>query len=228
MFTFPNEVINVDASRIKFELTIMEDHMVQQISKSIDNFLIQPWSQNHMEFYRMLADKIKTYSSRAQLYLEYHNDKCEILANIKTQPWVSRNPNGYQRVTDLLNNMYMVSIETTPAYRIVLGFSSALTLTIEYYQREHKGEVKFRVYWTLDDGDPAYVCYYNSLHHRTKKLPEYEKIQQILTGLSRSDIILLVNEIVIYYDIDRKMQQTHIGNEYPVTLNTLAEAAYNL
>jgi len=196
----------------------------EQVEQSIDDFLSQEiWNDNHLKFYEMLLRTAKKYSKNAYSYKNYSNDNRDIINNIQEQPWFQISKNQ-PKILHLLKNMHVQNIETDPAYVVRLNFNNNLWFVIEYLDRQRKGkrEVKYRVSFCDNMDDHAYICYYSSQHLRSRKLPEYERLEQYLTGLTRYDIIMLSNELVIYYDCDHHLSKIPMGHDYPLPLKKLA------
>lgn len=196
----------------------------EQVKTSIDNFLGQEfWNNNHLQFYEMLLLTVKKYHKRALYYKNFSNDNRDIINNIKEQPWFQYSKNQ-NRILALLGKMYVHEIKTEPAYILRLNFGCNLWFVIQYFkQNQTDDEVKYRVSFCDNMDDHAYICYYSSKHPRSRKLPEYEKLENYINGLSRYDIIMLANELVIYYDCQYGVINLPIGHDYPLSLNKLAQ-----
>ena len=196
----------------------------EHVRCSIENFLEQDkWNNNHLQFYEMLIDVARKYNKKAHHYKNFTNDNSDIINNIREQPWFSLSKNQELIIT-LLKNMYVESITTNPAYTVRLKLGNNLWFMIEYLNRQHRGckEIKYRVSLCDNMDKHAYICYYSSKSQKSRKLPEYEGLEKYLPELSRYDIIMLANELIIYYDCDHSLTKIPIGHDYPLTLGKLA------
>lgn len=196
-----------------------------QIEQSINQFLGQDtWNNNHLQFYEMLLRMATRYNQRAHHYKNYANDNTDIINNVREQPWFQMSQKQ-DKIIRLLEHMHVEEIATEPAYVVRLNFESNLWFMVEFLDRQHKGkrEVKYRVSFCDNMDDHAYICYYSSQHPRSRKLPEYEKLERYLPDLSRYDIVMLANELVIYYDCQHNLNAMPMGHDYPITLGKLVK-----
>lgn len=193
---------------------------IDQVKNSIHNYLDQHWSNNHMLFYQMLLDELKIFKQKAHYFKEFREDTKEIALNMKEQPWFkySRNKNT---IINLIQFAVVEKITNQHGlYNVLLKLNNNCWFEIEYYQK--KKQIKYRVSFR-DQVNHAYICYYNNLKDNQHQLPDYIKVESMLPLLDRYDIIMLTNEIVMYYDIDNQLSKLPIGNKYPITLSLLAE-----
>ena len=211
---------------------------INDVKLSINDYLTQePWRNNHYSFYKMLLQLAKKYSDKAVTYNQSNNDNKDIILNVKEQQWFKYSVNKTY-ILQLLNNMYITDItdikdikdiKDIPSYVLKLNMGNNVWFLIEYLNKNSnsKKQIKYRVSFMNHMDSHAYICYYNSLKSKSRKLPEYDKINEYLPELTRFEIICIVNELIIYYDIYKLFTDIHIGSDYPLSLHKLTEVTFS-
>lgn len=196
---------------------------IKDISGAIDRLLKNDnWTQKHMDFYDMLCTKVNVYKTNARRYNEFKDDVPNLIMNVKEQHWFRMKPSIEQSVVlDTIRNIRVKKINISDkSQSIVIDMPNDVTFTVKYIATPLSCNISF----SRNNITGYAVRYGNNIGYL--RLPEYEKLEEVLPTLKRSDIIHIANELIIYYDTKKLICKVPIGNDYPVTLKQLAHKSW--
>lgn len=205
-----------------------------QIGRAIDTLLDSKtaWTRKEFDFYKMLIQKVEKYQSKHKSYILSNEDRDDIMANFKEQPWLIKSKHksvviNMIKTMDILHYEYAATKSET-RLSVKFGFER-FNICVKYCR--NTSYLKYFVYYTSKDGKTkGYVCYLDSSGDLNKQnqmeLPQYQQIQSIVNSrqgqLDKYDIVHVASELMLYYDQNKEISQANMGIKYPVSLAYLA------
>lgn len=221
---------------------------IGQISLSIDKLLnVNKWSPKEHDFYQMLVHKVKEYqpvdavdalgAGAAQIPQETQDqasidDIKELTDNITNQAWFKGSSNQGSIITLLSSLKIVKCVEQgepdTSSYTFFLWLEFCNNISLHITMTGRSPRCSLRIYFSRSGDSKAHIVAY---FHNSKKghtLPEYNKLCKILPQLTRSEIVCLAGELLLYYDVHHIMRLIPIGKRYPITLPDLLSRVQEL
>lgn len=178
------------------------------------------WTQREMDLYELFCNKLNKYKARAVAYKNYSGDRKEIIKNIEEQPWYD-NCKNKSIINELINAMEVLEYDVGDDILVLkIRFNVAHPFLLIVNCQHNIDFTKYYIYLERAE-NKGYITYLNSVTHKAKELPEYNKINNIC-NIDRYDLIHITSELLHFYDSRGLTKGLHMGKNYPVTLQYLA------
>ena len=208
---------------------------ITEISQSIDNLLSHPWDNQECKFYQMLVEKVALNKQKYVNFITYRNDSSELYDSIVAQKWYSKSQHKKQIESMIVSVTVNSLVETGKTsrgssykYHLDLNLKTCanhrrtdnkwVRLVVKYNQETDV----FVIYISrsTDTGSKDTCAYIANANDYEIKLPDYGNLAHYIP-LPKHEIICLITEIVIYYDVHQVIRHLPIGQQYPVSLAQL-------